>query len=271
MKPIAEQTILVTGATDGLGKQVALELARQGALVLLHGRSEEKLEATQTEICAAIPNARLESYCADFASLKQVRRLAAAVSTQHSRLNLLINNAGLSSKTRQLSEDGYELTFAVNYLAHYLLTCLVTPNIRAAEPSRIINVSSAGQYPLNFDNLMFEHDYDQLRAYRQSKLAQIMFTFDLAEELRGEQLTVNALHPASRMPTKLATEMFSHTINSVEDGVKSMLRLATDPALDGVTGRYFDQLEETRANPQAYDPDARRRLKQLSKQLTGLS
>ncbi|HVU09690.1 MAG TPA: SDR family NAD(P)-dependent oxidoreductase [Phototrophicaceae bacterium] len=270
MKPIAEQTILITGTTDGLGKQVALELAHQGALILLHGRSPQKLDSTQAEIRAATPNARLESYRADFAALDQVRQLAADVAARHPRLDLLINNAGITSQTRELSADGYELTFAVNYLAHYLLTDLLLPNLRAAAPSRIINVSSAGQYPLDFDNLMFERNYVALNAYRQSKLAQIMSTFDLADELRGEQVTVNALHPASLMATNLVMNSFGYSMSQVEDGAKSVLRLATDPALDGVTGRYFDQLDEARANPQAYDLDARRRLKQLSDQLTGL-
>ncbi len=270
MKPIQEQTILITGATDGLGKQVALELAHQGALVLLHGRSQTKLDQTKQEIAQAVANARLETYRADFAALEPVRRLAGEVLKQHPRLDLLINNAGIGggSGQREISQDGYELRFAVNYLAPFLLTQLLLPALQAAAPSRIVNVSSAGQYPLDFADLMFEQHYDSFQAYRKSKLAQIMFTIDLAERLQGTGITVNALHPASLMPTKMVYEMFDRTMSTVEDGVNAVLYVATSPELDGVSGKYFDQQREARANAQAYDPQARQQLWAASEQLT---
>jgi len=276
MKPVAEQTILITGATDGLGKGVTLALAKLGANVLIHGRNEQRLKDTQQEIQRATGSERLETYCADFSSLAEVRKLAATVQAQHPRLDMLINNAVAAGgrpgdKQRQFSQDGYELRFAVNYLAHFLLTMLLLPNLRHTPPSRIINVSAVGQFPIDFHDSMMEHDYEPLDAYRQSKLAQILFTFDLAEQLKDEQITVNALHPASLMPTKIVYEYFGRTMSTLEDGVNAVMRLATDPKLDNVTGKYYDQQRESRANAQAYDPEARRRLWQLSEELSGLA
>ncbi len=275
MKPIAQQTILITGSTDGLGKQTALALARQGATVLLHGRDRQRLETTRQEIEDATGNTHLETYLADFTALAEVRSLAETLQTQHPHLDMLINNAGIgggkgSQARREVSRDGYELRFAVNYLAPFLLTYLLLPCLRHTPPARIINVSSVGQSPLDFGDLMLERHYDPLQAYRQSKLAQVMFTFDLATMLEGEQITVNCLHPASLMNTKMVYESFGYTLSTVEDGVNALMYLATSPALDNVSGKYFDQQREARAHPQAYDLTARERLRQLSEQLVGL-
>jgi NAD(P)-dependent dehydrogenase (short-subunit alcohol dehydrogenase family) len=273
MKSIAQQTILITGSTDGLGKQTALALAQQGTTVLLHGRDQQRLETTRQEIQEATGNTRVETYLADFSSLSEVRRLAETVQTRHPRLDMLINNAGIGGgehRGRELSRDGYELRFAVNYLAPFLLAHLLLPCLRDTPPSRIINVGSVGQVPIDFSDVMLERHYVPLDAYRQSKLALVMFTFDLAEELKGEQITVNCLHPASLMNTKMVYESFGYTLSTVEDGVKALMYLATSPALDNVTGQYFDQQRIARANAQAYDPDARRQLRLLSEQLTGL-
>ncbi len=273
MKPIAEQTILITGATDGLGKATALELAKLGARVLIHGRDEARLAAARQEIAAESGSDKIETYRANFASLAEVRHLAYTIQAGHEQLELLINNAasggGKPGDTqRELSVDGYELRFAVNHLAPFLLTQLLLPCLKTGAPARIINVSSAGQRPINFDDLMMQTHYEPLDAYRQSKLAQIMFTFDLAELVRGDDITVNALHPASLMPTKMVHEYFGQTIDTVEDGVRSVMRLATDPGLDGLTSKYFDHQQETRANDQAYDAGARQRLWEVSMALT---
>jgi NAD(P)-dependent dehydrogenase (short-subunit alcohol dehydrogenase family) len=268
MRPVDEQTILVTGATDGLGRALAGELAARGATVLLHGRSEKRLEDTRREL----GNDRLWTYLADFSALDDVRRLAEAVERDHERLDVLVNNAGVGAArngSRQVSEDGYELRFAVNYLAPFLLTKLLLPLLRRSAPARIVNVASAGQAPIDFDDVTLERGYSGSRAYGQSKLAQIMFTFELAEQLRAEGagVTVNALHPASLMNTKMVFESFGYTMSTIEDGVESTLRLAVSPELEGVSGRYFDRLREARPNEQADDPVARRRLWQLSEQL----
>jgi NAD(P)-dependent dehydrogenase (short-subunit alcohol dehydrogenase family) len=274
MRP-EDQTILVTGATDGLGRALARELAARGATVLLHGRSKERLEDTRREIKEATGSDRLRTFQADLASLEQVRRLAREVDGDQQRLDVLVNNAGIAGVgPRQESADGYELRFAVNYLAPFLLTELLLPLLRRSAPARIVNVSSVGQVPIDFDDVMLERGYDPMRAYRQSKLAQVMFTFELAERLRaaGESgVTVNALHPATLMNTKMALESFGYAMSAIEDGVEATLRLVVAPELDGVSGRYFDRLDESRANPQAYDADARRRLWRLSAALTGLN
>lgn len=277
MRAIDNLVILVTGATDGLGKRVAHDLAAQGATVLLHGRSQEKGEATLQEIRAATGNRKLMYYNADFSSLQAVRRLAEAVQADHERLDVLINNAAVGPGTRQArresSVDGYELRFAVNYLASFLLTHRLLPLLRRSAPARIVNVASVGQYPIDFNNVMLEDGYDGLRAYRQSKLALVMFTFDLAEDVKESGITVNSLHPASLMNTRMVLEAdyFEGPMSTVEEGAQAVEYLAISPALDGVTGEYFDGMHRARANPQAYDREARRRLRVLSEQLTRLA
>jgi NAD(P)-dependent dehydrogenase (short-subunit alcohol dehydrogenase family) len=267
-------TALITGATDGLGRATARVLAANGETVLLHGRDRQRGEAALGEIHQATGNGRLSLYLADFSSLAQARRLADEIEASHDRLDLLINNAGIGgSRGRRESQDGHELCFAVNYLAPFLLTARLLPLMRRSTPARIVNVASAGQAPIDFDDLMLERHYDPLRAYRQSKLAQIMFTFDLAARLgaEGERgVTVNALHPASLMPTKMVFEMFGSPMSTLAEGTEATVRLAVAPELDGVTGRYFNGQRESRAHEQAYDSEARARLWQISEQLCGL-
>jgi NAD(P)-dependent dehydrogenase (short-subunit alcohol dehydrogenase family) len=275
MRPLDDQVILVTGATDGLGKQVAYDLAAAGATVLLHGRDPARGEATMGEIRETTGNDRLSFYLADFASLAQVRRLAEEILANHDRLDVLINNAGigtgrLDEARREVSQDGYELRFAVNYLAPFLLTHLLLPLLERSDPARIVNVASAGQAPIDFDDVMLERSYDPWRAYGQSKLALIMFTFDLAERLPSDSVMVNCLHPATFMDTKMVRESVGQAWSSVAEGAAATLRLVTSPELDGVTGRYFDQQRESRAHDQAYDRGARSRLWQISEELTGL-
>jgi NAD(P)-dependent dehydrogenase (short-subunit alcohol dehydrogenase family) len=260
-------TILVTGATDGLGKRVARELAGKGATVLLHGRNRGRLEAALEAIRNETGSERLGSYLADLSSLAQVRALAERILSDQIRLDGLINNAGVIVREREESEDGFELTFAVNYLAHFLLTSLLLPLLRDSTPARIVNVASAGQSPVDFDDVMLERRYDGMRAYTQSKLAQIMFTFELAGHLSGSGVSVNALHPASLMDTKMVNETFGYTMSTVQEGADATVRLAVSPDLEGVTGRYFDGHYEARANHQAYDPEARKRLWALSEDL----
>jgi NAD(P)-dependent dehydrogenase (short-subunit alcohol dehydrogenase family) len=269
MDDLTEAKILVTGATDGLGKRVAFELAGRGATVLIHGRDRERLEATIEEAREETGSEKLGSYLADLSSLGEVRALAEQVLTQQDRLDVLVNNAGVIAGERRQSEDGYELTFAVNYLAHFLLTRLLVPLLRDSAPARVVNVASAGQSPIDFDDVMLERGYDPMRAYTQSKLAQVMFTFELAERLRDSGVTVNALHPASLMDTRMVLETFGRSMSTVEEGAEATVRLATSPELEGITGRYFDGTREGRANSQAYDEEARNRLWTLSEELCG--
>ena len=194
---------------------------------------------------------------------------------EHDRLDVLVNNAGIGAgkrdeMRREMSEDGYELHFAVNYLALFLLTGLLLPLLKDSTPSRIVNVASAGQSPIDFDDPMLERGYNWMRAYSQSKLAQTMFTFSLAERLEGAGVAVNALHPASLMDTKIVSEWFGYTMGTVKEGAEAVERLALSPELDGVTGRYFDGQREARAEEQAYDPEARKKLWDLSMDRAGL-
>jgi NAD(P)-dependent dehydrogenase (short-subunit alcohol dehydrogenase family) len=191
---------------------------------------------------------------------------------RHDRIDALVNNAGIGTTTngeriREVSHDGYELRFAVNYLASYLLTRLLVPILKDSPPARVVSVASAGQVPVDFDDVMLERDYDGARAYGQSKLAQIMFTLDLAEELRDSRVTANCLHPATFMPTKIVRADGINPVSSVDDGVRATLRLVADPTLDGVTGQYFNGLQPAQPHRQAFDTNARNRLRQLSDRL----
>jgi NAD(P)-dependent dehydrogenase (short-subunit alcohol dehydrogenase family) len=276
MRPISETTVLVTGATDGLGRSVAARLAAAGASVLLHGRDDDRGRQAQDEIRAETGSGQLRWYRADLASLAQVRELAERVIADYERLDVLVNNAGVGTTLpgggeKVESEDGYELRFAVNYLAPFLLTRLLEPLLVGSAPARIVNVSSAGQAPLDFEDVMLERRYDGVRAYRQSKLALVMLTLDLAEKLRDKRVTANCLHPGTFMPTKMVLAAGIDPVDSLETGVEATKRLVTSADLDGVTGRYYDRLRESRALPQAYERAARERLRELSERLVGLS
>jgi len=266
------KTILITGSTDGVGRQVARELAAAGAKVLIHGRNKERAEAVLADIRKR-GNHGAVFYPADLSSLAQVRDLAAAVRRDHGRLDVLVNNAGIGSRSggaqRRTSTEGYELRFAVNYLAGFLLTRLLLPLIVASAPARIVNVASAGQYPIDFEDVMLTRGYDGGRAYAQSKLAQVMFTVDLAHELEGSGVTVNCLHPDTYMDTTMVREGGISPISTVDEGAAAILNLVRSPALEGRSGLYFDRQRESRANPQAYDAAARDRLRRLSLELTG--
>ena len=274
MKPIEEQTILITGTTRGLGQELAQALARQGASLLLHGRDADRGPGLVRKIKEATGNHRIQFYRADLSSLAEVGELARQVISDVARLDVLVNNAGVGfgqdASKRELSQNGYELRFAVNYLAPYLLTERLLPLLKASSPARIVNVASVGQAPLDFDNVMFTRGYSGVSAYRQSKLAMIAWTFDLAERLAGTGVTANALHPASLMPTKMVLEAGWQTMSSVEEGLKATLRLVVDPALENMTGEYFDGLSLAKAKAQAYDKQVQQRLAALSQRLVSV-
>jgi NAD(P)-dependent dehydrogenase (short-subunit alcohol dehydrogenase family) len=275
MRPLDEQTILITGATDGLGRALATELAAAGATLLIHGRDDARGQQAIDEIAARTGSRRLHWLKADFASLDEVRGLADRVMAEHPQVAALVNNAGIGFTTngadrREESRDGHELRFAVNYLAGYLLTRRLLPRLADSAPARIVNVASIGQAPVDFDDVMLREHYDGFLAYRQSKLAQIMFTFDLADELDPRQVTANCLHPATFMPTKMVLDAGATPASSLEEGVRATLRLITDQGLDGVTGRFFNGTAEAEPNPQARDLTARHRLREMSDWLCGL-
>ena len=269
MRNPTEATVLVTGATDGLGRRVALKLVERGATVLLHGRSRERCEAVLEEARRETGAEESRYYLADLSSLEVVRGLAEQILSEHDSLNVLVNNAGVVARERTETEDGYEITFAVNYLAHFLLTNLLLPLLLDSATARVVNVASAGQSPVDFRDVMLERGYDGMRAYTQSKLAQVMFTFELVECLGDAGVTANALHPATLMDTKMVLETFGRATSNVQEGAEATVRLAVSQELDGVTGRYFDGTHEARANRQAHDEAARKRLWALSEELCG--
>jgi len=268
-----QRTALITGATDGVGRVVARELGKQGWRVLGHGRSRERGETLVREIEQA--GGKAAFLATDLSSLAEVRQLAEAVNKTTDHLDLLINNAGIGTTGdrpgRQTSKDGHELRFAVNYLAGFLLTNLLMPLVKAGKPARIVNVSSAGQQAIDFDDVMLTRHYSGSAAYCQRKLAQIMFTIDLAGELAGSGVTANALPPSPYMNTTMVKQSGVTPMSKVETGAAAILQLAVSPKLDGKSGLYFNVMNEARANAQAYDAKARKQLRDLSLKLTGLS
>ena len=271
MENLKGSTVLVTGSTDGVGCLVARRLGNAGARVVVHGRDADRGAQVVADIERAGGAATFLR--ADLASLAEVRDLAAAVQHATDRLDILINNAGIGTAggVRQGSADGFELRFAVNYLAGFLLTSLLLPLLRAAEPARIVNVSSAGQEAIDFTDVMLTRGYNGARAYCQSKLAQVMFTFDLATKLAGTGITATCLHPVTYMDTTMVRRAGVTPVSTVEQGAEAILNLAMSPALEGRSGLYFNGLREARAHSQAYDAEARHRLWSLSLELTGLA
>ncbi|MGY8814979.1 MAG: SDR family NAD(P)-dependent oxidoreductase [Gammaproteobacteria bacterium] len=266
------KTILITGSTDGLGREVAIRLGKLGAHMLIHGRNIVR----GSEVVADIKNngGSAQFYQADFGSLDNVRNMAEAIKRDHPGLDVLVNNAGLGAGfaggERRESKDGYEMLFQVNYLSHYLLTELLLPTLLASAPSRIINIASRAQIALNFDDLNQENEHSGRVAYRLSKIAQVMHTFYYAELLEGTGVTFNTLHPASRMNTTLVLQTPGPVRSTVDEGAKVVMYVVTSPELEERTGIYFDQFNEGRAHEQTYDIAARERLDKMTRDLLGL-
>jgi NAD(P)-dependent dehydrogenase (short-subunit alcohol dehydrogenase family) len=261
-----QRVILVTGSTGGLGREVALRLAAGGAHVIVHGRSEERGREVVAEIeRGGVGSARF--YAADLGSFAEVRRLAEQIRRDYNRLDVLVNNAGiwLTQGDRQLSADGHELHFQVNYLAGFLLTRELLPLLERSAPSRIVNVASAAQTPIDFDDVMLANGYSGSRAYAQSKLAQVLFTIDLAEQLRGRNVTVVSLHPATLMATDMVREAGIAPRATVDEGADAVMQLIDSPEIE--SGQYFNGLRPASPNAQALDADARRKLRELSEAL----
>lgn len=266
-----KRTILITGSTSGMGRRLAERLAAPGTTILVHGRNRQRGE----EVMKAVQDAggEVRFYAADFSSLAEVRGLADAVMKDNDRLDVLVNNAGIylgEPESRQLSADGHELRFAINYLAPFALTHRLAPLLKQSRPARVINVASSGQNAIEFDNVMLERGYSHQRAYGQSKLALIMFTIDIAEELKGSGVTVNAIHPANYMDTPMTREAGIQAWSSVDEGADAVLKLINAPDLAETTGLYFSGERQSRASSQAYDAAARARLSTLSRQLANI-
>ena len=267
MRPLAEQTVLVTGATGGLGRALVQRLAEHDVRVVAHGRSEQRLAALADDVERATGR-RVDTVAADLAGLAEVDRLADTVLERYDALHVLVNNAGVGfgapDGERETSADGIELRFAVNHLASYHLARRLAPLLRASAPARIVQVASAGQLALDPRDPLSETSYDGVSAYRRSKLAQVMATYDLAGDLVGTDVTVTALHPATFMDTTMVRESGRAPLSSVEEGLDATWRLVADDRLDGVSGLYFDGQVEGRTDPQADDPAARAWVRALS-------
>ena len=260
-----QRIVLVTGSTSGLGREVALDLGAAGDHVIVHGRNAERGQAVVESIRAAGGSARF--YQADFASLDEISELAAQIRSDYDRLDVLVNNAGIWLEgPRQLSEDGHELHFQVNYIATYLLTESLAGLLQSSAPARVINVASIAQRPIDFDDVMLESGYSDGRAYAQSKLAQIMITRVHAERLEGSGVTVNALHPATMMDTNMVLSRGARPRASVEEGTEAVLHLIDAPDLG--TGGYFNGTQPARPHDQAFDTEALEMLVALSREWT---
>lgn len=268
--PALDQGVaLVTGSTSGLGRELALRLGARGHHVIVHGRNEERGAEVVDAINAEGPGSA-RFYRADLASFADVRRFAETLLDDYGRMDLLINNAGFGSAPdeRLLTEDGHEYRFQVNYLSTFLLTHMLMPRLLDSAPSRIVNVSSGAQTPIDFDDVMIEKDFSGRRAYAQSKLAQVMFTHDLAEELEGTGVVVGSLHPATYMPTGMVRRLGATPRSTIAEGADAVMQVVDSD--DFESGQYFSGLNPADANDQAYDPEARARLKRLSRELTGI-
>ena len=263
------RTILITGATDGIGKAAAVALAETGAHILVHGRNPQRALAAVESIKKESGSSAIEPVVADFASLKQVRQLVTEIINRCDRLDVLVNNAGVLMNDRVVTEDGFELTFQVNHLAHFLLTNLLLDLLKKSAPSRIINVSSMvhGSAKIEFDNLQGEKNYSGYSAYGRSKLANILFTHELAERLRGTSVTVNALHPGV-IATKLLRAGFGGFWGGgVKKGAETIVYLATSPEGGTVTGKYFVNRTQAESSVRSNDTKLQKEFWRVSERM----
>lgn len=262
-----EHVILITGSTDGVGRRLAERLAAPGTHVIVHGRDAVRGAATVSAVERAGGSATFTR--ADLAALAEVRLLADGVRREHDHLDVLVNNAGVSvpAGPRQESHDGFERHLAVNYLAPFLLTRLLLPVLGARRPSRVVNVVSAGQSTIDFDDLMLHQRYNGSRAYGQSKVALGMLTSDLADQHAVGRLTANCLHPGTHLDTTMVRAAGIPPAGSADQGAEAVRRLVSSTSLAHTTGRYFDGTRESRMHPQVYDVDARTRLREVTERL----
>ena len=265
------RTVLVTGSTDGIGKATALGLVRMGAKVLLHGRDPEKGRRVHEEIARTTGSDQLDLFIADLASQRQVRKLAVDVVEKHESLHVLINNAGTFQAEHRLTEDGLETTFAVNYLAPFLLTHELLGLLKESSPSRIINVASIAHLnaKVDWNNLQGERSYDGFQAYALSKLGIVLFTYELAERLKGSTVTANCLHPGV-IKTKLLLAGFGDYPGSLpEKGARTSIYLASSLDVKGISGEYFMECRPAKSSTLSYNKDLQERFWELAETFTG--
>ena len=265
------KVVLITGSTDGIGRQTAVELAIGGATVLVHGRDAARGKSVVEEIQSSTGNRNVDLFVADFSSMAQVRKLAAEVRSRYDRLDVLLNNAGLFMNERTLTEDGFEMTYAVNHLAPFLLTNLLLDLLKKSAPARIITVSSVAHTRgrIDIENLQAEKSFGGYAAYALSKLANVLYSNQLARELEGTGVTSNTLHPGV-IGTKLLRTGFNSTGASTADGAETLVYLASAPEVEGITGKYFQDKVAVPSSPVTYDVDLQQQLWTISQKQTGL-
>ncbi len=276
-----DRVCLITGATSGIGKATALELAKMGATVVLHGKDEKKGERALGEILKSSGNENVEFLIANLSSQSQVRKLASEIQKKYERLDVLINNAGVFYSYHEYSPDGVEMQFAVNHLSHFLLTNLLLQMLDESAPARIINVSSNAHFreTIHFDDINLAKHYNGWQAYCQSKLANVLFTYELADRIDPRQVTVNALHPGTVRTNivgkyasfiyRLGWNLQKPTMLSVKEGAKTPIYLATSEEVAGITGLYFVRRIPQKSSELSYDKALAKKLWELSEKLTG--
>ena len=263
-----KKIILITGSTDGIGKQTALELAGFGHKIVLHGRNDQKCRQVAFEIHNQFPEADIDFVSADLSSLIEIQKMAGSLLQKIDHLDVLINNAGVFSSNRMVGLDGLELNFSVNYLASYFVSHELLPLLKNSDDGRIINVSSIAHKRgrLNFDDLFYEDSYHAYKAYADSKLMLIYLTYELSEQLISESISVNALHPGV-ITTKLLIEGFNMTGDEVTLGAETPVYLATSDDVRHITGKYFDRMQKVASSPLSYDLVVREQLMAVTKQV----
>ena len=280
---IEGKVCLITGGNSGIGKATALGLAEMGASIVIVGRNKERCDAAVAEIKEKSGNKSVDVMLADLSSQSAVRKMADEFTKEHSRLDILVNDAGVTLFRRRVTVDGIEITFAVNHLAYFLLTNLLLELLKKSAHSRIVNVASAAHYgaKVDFEDIQGERHYSSLRAYGQSKLANVLFTYELARKLEGTGITANCLHPGF-VQSNLGRDngaaflylfrfMKAFTARSPEKGAETVVYLASSPEVAGITGKYFTDKKEVKSSDESYDGSTAKRLWELSEELTGLA
>jgi len=271
--------VLITGSTDGIGKQTAVELALLGARVLVHGRDVNRVEKTVEQLRTFLPagkidngDLRINGFTFDLSSLQEVKQFAAQIKDKFERIDILINNAGVYLRNKMLSDDGFEMTFAVNHLSHFLLTNELLPLLRNSNAGRIIHVSSMTHQSakLEWDNLNAEKHYDAYGVYSFSKLANVLFSKELSERMNSSGVTSNSLHPGV-IATKLLAAGFSIGGSSVKKGAENSVYLASSPEVKNISGKYFVDKKISRYNSIADDESVRKKFWDVSSEMTGLN
>ena len=259
--------VLITGATDGIGKQAAIDLAKMDYQVIVHGRDESSVNQVIKEIGEASGKQDLKGFSGDFESLQEVKQLADQINNQLDHLDILVNNAGIFQKEREITQDGYEKTFQVNYLSHYLLTRLLLDLLRKSDSARVVHVSSmVHATAIDFDNLQGEQNFVGSKAYGISKLCNVLFTYKLARETEKENITSNCLHPGV-ISTKLLKQNYGNIGSAVQEGSDNIVYVATSDAIEGVSGKYFVNQQPQSSATVSYEPGVQDELWEISEKM----